>query len=251
MPQVIAAAPPARPRRAPMPHKDAANESELASMKLSVLIQRCRAESERFFRAQPYDQRYAYELFRRALVERDEAAWETLYEHYRSLVQGWVCRSTSFVASGESCEFFVNAAFTRFWRAISPARFASFPTLASVLNYLQRCAQCAVLDGARAYSAAEVLPEETDENERAPHLALEDHVLQQIWRQEFWHYVETQLNSEAERVVIIQTFVLGRKPRDIYPRYPQLFGSVNDVYLVKRYVLERLSRNQDVRDMIE
>src|SRR5579859_6998204 len=114
--------------------------SDLMTLPLEALARQCCTESERFYRGQPHNTRFAYELFRRALVERNEAAWEHVYAHYSPLVDSWVRRSGAFLNSGESSEFFVSLAFTRFWRAIPPRRFAAFPTLAALLQYLQRCA---------------------------------------------------------------------------------------------------------------
>jgi hypothetical protein len=71
---------------------------------------------------------YAYELFRRALAERDEAAWEYLYSHYHSLVKHWVRHSAAFVGSGETGDALVGEAFARFWRTISPEQFERFST---------------------------------------------------------------------------------------------------------------------------
>jgi hypothetical protein len=52
-------------------------------------------------------------------------------------------------------------------------------------------------------------------------------------------------------VVLFNSFVLGMKPNDIYTRRTDLFSSVNDVYNVKRNVLGRLSRNQDLRQQFD
>ncbi len=119
-------------------------------MELTSLARRALAESRRFYRHEEYDPRYAYELFRRALVEREDAAWAMLFEQYTPLVEHWVRRTGAFTVSGETSDFFVSAAFTRFWRAIPAERFGAFPTLASLLNYLRRCATCVVIDSARA-----------------------------------------------------------------------------------------------------
>ena len=68
--------------------------------------------------------------------------------------------------------------------------------------------------------------------------------------EEFWSYVDTQLNSEAERVVVFRSYVLGMKPGDIYNDCQHLFQNVNDVYNVKRNVLGRLSRDPELRQML-
>jgi hypothetical protein len=219
-------------------------------LEISMLIRRCFVESERFYRGQPHDTRFAYELFRRALVERNELAWEHVYSHYSSLVESWVRRSGAFASSGESSEYFVTLAFTRFWRAISPERFAAFPTLPSLLHYLQLCAGCVVIDSVRAQSWREMLPEEAIPLDRSSRTSPDEEAMERVNRQEFWNYIDSLLNDEAERAVVFDFFVLGMKPGDIYGRHRGLFTSIKDVYNVKRNVLGRLSRNSELRRML-
>jgi len=221
----------------------------LTQIEIGALIRRCIVESERFYRGQPHDTRFAYELFRRALVERNEVAWEHIYNHYSGLVESWVRRSGAFASSGESSEYFVGAAFTKFWRAISE-RFEQFPTLASLLHYLQLCAGSVVIDSVRAQSWAEMLPEEAIPSGLSPLTAPDEEAMKRVDCEEFWSYINTQLNSEAERIVVYRTFVLGMKPGDIYNDHQDLFQSINDVYNVKRNVLGRLSRNAELRSML-
>jgi hypothetical protein len=221
-----------------------------AQIEIVALIRRCIVESERFYRGQPHDTRFAYELFRRALVERNEVAWEHIYTHYTGLVESWVRRSGAFAGSGESSEYFVSLAFTRFWRAITPERFASFPTLPSLLHYLQLCAGCVVIDSVRAQSWSEMLPEESIPFDRAARTSPDEEAMERVNRQEFWSYISSQLNDEAERVVVFDFFVMGMKPGDIFDHRQDLFASVKDVYNVKRNVLGRLSRNGELRRML-
>ncbi|GAB4427536.1 MAG: sigma-70 family RNA polymerase sigma factor [Chloroflexi bacterium OHK40] len=244
VPSAVTRPRPAREGEAP------GEQSDLAKMDLMTLVKRCAAESERFYRGQQHDTAFSYELFRRALVERDEAAWEQLYQHYSGLVEGWIRRSGAFTSSGESSEYFVVGAFTKFWRAINPERFSSFPTLASLLQYLQLCATSVVIDSVRAQSWSEMLPEETISPNHGPQTSPDEEAMSRVDREEFWRFINEQLNSEVERVVVFCSFVLGLTPRAIYARRSELFTSVNDVYNVKRNVLGRLSRNQQLRQMI-
>lgn len=219
-------------------------------MDLAALMRRCATESERFYRGLPHDTRFSYELFRRALVERNEAAWEQLFQHYSGLVEGWVRRSGAFTSSGESSEYFVVGAFVKFWRAITPERFASFPTLASLLHYLQLCATSVVIDSVRAQSWSEMLPEESMNASQAPQHSPDEEAMSRVQREEFWHFIDRQLHSEEERLVVYCSFVLCQTPRAIFAQRNDLFGSVNDVYNVKRNVLGRLSRNSELRKLI-
>lgn len=218
-------------------------------MDLHTLMRRCATESERFYRGQQHDTRYSYELFRRALVDRSEAAWEQLFRHYSGLVESWVRRNGAFTSSGESSEYFVVGAFTKFWRAISPDRFASFPTLASLLHYLQLCATSVVVDSVRAQSWAEMLPEDAMNLRLAPQYAPDEEAVKRVQSEEFWRLIDGQLNGEMERVVVYCSFVLGLTPRAIFAKRGDLFKSVNDVYNVKRNVLGRLGRNTQLKQM--
>lgn len=237
-------------RHPPMMNATMSSAPDLRLIELGALARRCVVESERFYRSQPHDASFSYELLRRALVERNEFAWEHVYTQYSPLVESWVRRSGAFVSSGESSEFFVNAAFLRFSRAIGPERFESFPSVAALLHYLQLCAGCVVIDSVRAQSWAEILPEEAMVVARMPQNAPDEEAMERVHREEFWDYINTQLNDAAERAVVFSSFVMGMKPGDIYTRHPDLFDCINDVYNVKRNVLGRLSRNSELRQMI-
>jgi DNA-directed RNA polymerase specialized sigma24 family protein len=231
----------------PSARSQAADSLDPMQLSLPMLVRLCAAESDHFYHSRPYDARFAHELFRRALVERDEIAWEHVYTHYSPLVESWVRRSGAFAGSGESSEFFVSAAFTKFWRAVSPERFATFPTLAALLSYLQLCTGSVVIDSVRAQSWAEMVAEEALPADHTPRATSDDEALERVSRAEFWRYIDTQLNGEAERAVVLGSFVLGMKPGEICDQRPDLFASVGDVYNIKRNVLSRLSRNPEVR----
>lgn len=224
-------------------------QGEPRLMELGGLARRALAESRRFYRHEEYDSRYAYELFRRALAEGDDAAWGYIFEQYTPLVEHWVRRTGAFTVSGESSDFFVSAAFTRFWRAIPAARFAAFPSLASLLNYLRRCATCVVIDTARAQSYAELLPEECVNwnDQRLGHA--DEEATDRVSREEFWSLVDALLGSEAERVIIRCSFLLSMKPADIFARHGELFQGVEEVYTLKRAVLTRLRKSPELRGM--
>ncbi|NOK63301.1 MAG: sigma-70 family RNA polymerase sigma factor [Chloroflexi bacterium AL-W] len=232
-------------------HAQADGPITLRQMNLSTLVQRSLTESNRFYTGRSTDTRFAYELFRRALVERNEIAWQYIYNQYGPLVESWVRRCGAFPKSGESSEFFVISAFTRFWKAVTAERFHSFDNLAGLLSYLQMCASCVVIDSVRTQSWAEVLPEPMLRAASTSQTAPDEEAVERVNREDFWKYIDTQLNDEAERVVVYQSFVVGMKPTAIQQHRPDLFGTVKDVYNVKRNVLDRLSRNQELRQMLD
>lgn len=223
--------------------------SEPRAMELMSLARRALAESRRFYRHEEYDPRYAYELFRRALVERDDAAWALIFEQYTPLVEHWVRRTGAFTVSGETSDFFVSAAFTRFWRAIPAERFGSFPTLASLLNYLRRCATCVVIDSARAHSYADLLPEEAVNWNTQRMAYADEEATELVSREEFWRLVDELLTSEAERVIVRCSYLLGMKPGDIFAEWGRLFSCVEEVYTLKRGILARLRKSPELRGL--
>jgi DNA-directed RNA polymerase specialized sigma24 family protein len=217
---------------------------------LDALAQRCAAENARFQAGAPHETRFAHELLRRALAERDNAAWEYVYELFAPMVERWVRRCSAFERSDEGADYFVAAAFTRFWRAIGPERFSGFATLGALLLYLRRCAECVVIDSVRAHSHTDLLPDDSLADECDPEGGPDELALDRIERAEFWRYVLNQLHGEAERVVICRSFLLGMRPGDIFSHRQDLFASINDVYSIRRNVIKRLGRDEQLRSLM-
>ena len=59
-----------------------------------------------------------------------------------------------------------------------------------------------------------------------------------------WQVIQEELNGEDERVLIYLAYVQGMKSSEISNQHNGLFPSVEDVYRIKRNVLERLRRNR-------
>lgn len=218
-----------------------------AQMSLQTLVQRVLLENERYYRKQSQDCRYAYELFRRALVERNEAAWEHVYTLYYTLVKYWIRRTSAFAHTGESPETFIPEVFARFWRAVPAEKFDTFPSLASLFNYLQRCAASVIIDSTRSTAGIELLPEEAIPEDHTAQDSPEEIAMNHIDGNTLWGCVNAQLRNEVERIIIHSSFLLGMKPGDIYQQWPHLFTNVHEVYGIKRNILERLSRNRELR----
>lgn len=188
---------------------------------------RCRAEAEAFRCGEPTDGRHSYDLFRRALCDRDERAWDALIAVYDGLVRAWVRRHPSAPDPGAE-EAFVAGAFARLREAVDAARFATFPNAETLLRYLKLCVHSALLDERRA--------RETTVEGKLAGKAL-------------WEAVQAQVRDEAERLVAALCLSLDMKPREVQARHPAVFASVDDVYRVKRDLLERLQRGATIREL--
>lgn len=222
---------------------------DLNALTLAGLSHRCGQETESFFRRAAYDPAYCYELFRRALLERNQRAYDCLYYQYQPLVAGWVERHPSFPASGEEVQYFVNRAFEKLWQALTPDKFRRFSDLKALLSYLKLCTHSVVIDQARARQRA-LLDEEPGEAVlagRAAAIDVEGDAIETAQQQEFWRLISERLAGEKEQAVVFGSFVLAMKPAELHSRYAHLFSDVNDVYRTKQNVLERLRRDESLR----
>lgn len=222
------------------------------SLSLSSLRHCCAQESDRFFKRQSHDPRYCYELFRRAVLGRDQHAWELLYVQYQPLVTGWVERHTLFSALDEEAQFYVNWAFEKMWSVMTAEKFAHFADLKSILRYLQMCVHSVIIDSLRAREQAVLLDDEAEPEiasvsaDREP--GLEAKVLARSQAAELWRMLDQRFRSEKERQIVYGSFVLGLKPTEVYALYPSTFRDVKEVYLVKDNLLARLRRDAELRE---
>ncbi|MCS7173400.1 MAG: sigma-70 family RNA polymerase sigma factor [Armatimonadetes bacterium] len=181
----------------------------------------------------------AYQLFRRALVFRDEDAWRTLYARYQALVASWVRRHSAFSHAGEPVEWLVNRAFEKMFLAVDEEKFRRFPDLPSLLRYLQMCTHSAVVDAIRRREQA-FLVEDPKGNAAADP---EAEAVARMGIQELWETLRSVVADERERVVLYESFVHGIPPRELVRRRGDLFASVEEVYNVRRTLLSRLRRH--------
>src|SRR5262245_42553070 len=157
-------------------------------------------------------EREGYELFRRAIVERDDDAWAESAAHYRRLMLSWARDSSARMAVAESYEDLADHALGRAWMALSPTRFANFPSLGAVLAYLRTCVTAVVIDCARAEAARERMIGKLEVGDAASPEAL---VLGNLDRAELWRIVGGLIAGDQERVVVVESYLFALPPRTI------------------------------------
>ncbi|HEY3110768.1 MAG TPA: sigma-70 family RNA polymerase sigma factor [Chloroflexota bacterium] len=221
-----------------------------AAMSLPGLARACAEETSKYKRGETVRDSYCMELLRRAICDRDGAAWEVLLTQYRGLVLAWVRQHPASATLAEEGDYWVMRVFERFWMAVGPDRFGSFGQLAGVLRYLKMCVHSVLLDEARARAArpAETLDDlEADLPDRVD---VEAEVLDRVSGPDLWAAIERVLIDESERRVIYCSFALEMKPSEIHAREPELFATVADVYRIKRNAIDRLRRSADIREYL-
>ena len=187
-----------------------------------------------------------YELFRRAIVERDEQAWAEIYTRYRQLLISWARYAGAHAPSMSQSEDIADRALARAWSALTAEQFAQFPSLAALLGYLRACVGAAVIDAARAEATRERAYQRLD---LPSVITPEDLVVGAQSRAELWRVINKLVSNEHERIVLIESFVLGLPPRAILERHQDRFADVPTVYGFKRNLLNRLGRSRDLRQI--
>ena len=228
------------------------HEIELQLLTVADLAQRCAQETDLYFNHQNYDSSYCFELFRRAIRNRDGQAWGVVMLQYQPLMTRWVDRWMSkhldFSLFNEENQDFVAQAFERFWVSFTPAKLEKSQSLAAVLRYLQLCVNGAITDAWRKSHRLQLDQETRDEEQEfsEPDPTPED-LLQ---KDEFWQMIEKKAKDPKEYKVMYASFYLDLSPREILAEYQNEFSSIKEIYQHKANFLERLERDEEIKEFV-
>ena len=236
--RALRARPGARKRGALTPEPD---YNELASLTTAELGRRCAAEQEQYRQRLPIDERAGLELFRRAVQQGDELAWELIYQQWKPLLLHWLLAHpwADLALAQDPPESYVTAALGKFWQATTRAHRPQpgFATLAEMLAYARRCLNSVVLDAVRQARARQAeVPEEDAARVTASQRP-------EMSGEELWRCIERALPERRERLLISLRYAQGYQPREIAAAYPDEFPAVERVYQMERNILQRLSRH--------
>jgi len=221
-------------------------------LSLSSISHRCARESDRFFNRQDHDPRFCYELFRRAILLKNELAWNRIYGQYERLVRHWVERHAAFPTSGEEVQFFINRAFEKMWVGITPKKFEDFDDLKSILRYLQMCVHSVMVDFVRQKEYKKIV-DPLDAQSLNPHSQesdAEDEVTRTMMGQALLDLIDEYVQDEQEACIVENMFIYGLKSREVANQFQNLFSDVSEVYRVKENLLARLRRNDDLQQIL-
>ena len=215
-------------------------DQPLGQMSLTMLAVYFAQEMDKYRQKEPSDERYSLEILRRAVVLRDNEAWAILQSQFTENIRFWLARHACRKAAlrYESEQDYIDHTFRRFWQAVSDQTL-TFTNLAGALRYLRLCLHCAIMDTLRVYDHPRVealpKPEHPDESQ------VED----SYHEDEMWETLRHLLTNERERRVAYLHFRCNLKPRDIMRYCPDEFRSEEEIYRLKRNIMERIIRNMD------
>ena len=188
-----------------------------------------------------------YDLFRRAIEQRDADAWADIGRHYRGLLAAWAAQSSARGQIAEQPEDIADQAFARAWAALSSARFSAFPHIASLLAYLRTCVRATVIDHARE-QAGQMRAMQSIES-AVVSAAPEQAVLEELDRAEIWRLIMRMTSNRQEQIIVRESLVYALPPRAIQARHPDMFADVLQVYRVKRNLIHRFQRNRELQQL--
>ena len=229
------------------------HEIKLQLMTVEDLAQKCAQETDLFFNHHDSDSSYGFELFRRAVRNKDECALEVVITQYQPLVARWVDKwmdkHPDFLVINEEAQDFIAQAFERFWASFTPAKFDKSQNLAAILRYLQMCVYSAITDARRKFCRIRLEQQELRDEEKEfsqPESTPED-LLQ---NDEFWHLIKKKSKDLKEYMVVYASFRLALSPREILAEYTGLFRDIKEIYQHKANLLDRLERDDEIKDFV-
>lgn len=210
-----------------------------SEMSLIELQNRCWWEMEKFSRREPRDEEYCLEIFHRALVLRNEQAWEVLTQRFSATIVGWLRRHPYREEAARlhiQERDYADLTIARLWMAARnhPLEFHS---LAGALYFLHKTLNAAVIDTIREMKSKELpipvtglvepaAPEEEEDLER-------------------WEAIKSILPDQREKRLAQLLFYCNLTPREVVRYCPQEFSDIREIYRLKRSILDRLRRNKD------
>ncbi|NJP04586.1 MAG: sigma-70 family RNA polymerase sigma factor [Chloroflexaceae bacterium] len=213
---------------------------------LDAIIRGCQEEAARQDRAS--EQGYCFELFRRALEEREDDAWAAIHLQYSRLALQW-CYTYNPESGQEEAEDIVREALERFWRTLRLVQITEkFEHVGALLKYLNQCVISTVQDHRRSEERRKRLFERLSlmEAARPPRASPEQEALDRMfWNEQIAQvraWVAEHVSDDQELIVLKESFQNGLKPSEIARRYPQFFADAQAVFRIKERIIKRMRR---------
>jgi hypothetical protein len=216
-----------------------------ASLSVDDLAQRCAAETEKYQRREPTDDRFCFELLRRALAEGVADAFTQVYQIYERRVLSWVLGHSRFTATGEDASYFAGTAWSTFYFALRGPKFAAFPTLPQALSYLKLCVHTSIAQyirdqqpgAALSLDAAAYAGQASDLSARA--------MAASVWRR-----IRALLPDDGDLLLARCVFAEDLKPRQIIAAYPGRWRDEREISVEIYRIRRNLRKDTELRALL-
>ncbi|MBZ0283661.1 MAG: hypothetical protein K8L97_23190 [Anaerolineae bacterium] len=216
---------------------------DMREFPLDELSRRCAEETKNFLRHVPHDTEYCYELFRRALAEKDSEALDQIYLNYLPQMRRWVSNHSRFPISGEIDEYFAHHAFQQFFFALLGEKFNNFPNLSSVLAYLKSCVHTTVTQYVRDNRIPPLLLDDMD----IPVISDLNADIEAEW---LWKHICNLLIDANDQLLAQCVFVLEMRPREVAKQYPRIWVDAHQVSVRLHQIRRTLAKDPRLRNRL-
>lgn len=215
-------------------------DESIRQMNITLLADRCTDEMKLHRRKETYDDRFCLEIFRRAIIQRMDQAWEVLQQRFGETVRIWLHShaSNDVALMRDSEENYVALTFSRFWYAVRDQHL-EFSSLNAALSYLHATLNGILTDTLRSHLRSREVPIPEPGSSEEP--LSED----SVDASSAWQSIQSLLIDQREQRVAYLLYYCGLKPREIVTRCPQEFDDIKEVYRLNHNVVERLRRNRN------
>ena len=209
-------------------------------LNLSRLADRCSLELVKRRRKEAADDSYCLEIFRRAILERDDEAWSILQGCFSENVRIWIRShaNSNLALLRDSEENYVAQTFSRFWVTVHEQH-SEFRTLNKALSYLHATLDSIFRDMMRSHRRSQEVPLPEQDSPEEPAAEQPDDDL------DVWNTLLGLLNNERERRVVQLLYYHGLTPKKIVKHFPQEFSNEKEIYRVNYNIVVRLRRKSD------
>jgi hypothetical protein len=172
------------------------------------------------------------ELLHRVKTHDDLQAWTAFQQSLEETVLTWLHAHPGREAACrlQSERHFVALAFERLRQAVVQRQVVC-ETFSGVLVYLRASLNGAILETLRTSRQPGAVSRPWPDGEDCPD------------RSEVWNQLQARLSSEGERRLAYLLYHCGLKPREIVRFCPREWNDVQEIYRLRRNILERLLRD--------
>lgn len=214
---------------------------------LEELCEQARIHIERYYRHQPNDPGYAFELFRRTLAEKNQEAFSCVYKIYYPKMCVWAQNHQKFPGDPWIPEDFAHPALMNFYRANRGEKFQRFAHLAQLVKFLYCCVDTEIKQHQRK-NRLKML--ELSENYDPPDNTQPHHYEYYLIGLDCWEKIDQALNNTVLADLLYFRYFLDMKPAEISERYPHLWPTSRDVTIALQKIKRRLADNTDILDCL-
>jgi RNA polymerase sigma factor (sigma-70 family) len=211
---------------------------------LSEIIDTCFEQTRLFRETGQSDSSYCYELFRRALVTGDDAAFDALYRFYKPMLIRWAL-SHSLLRTQLEAEDFAQNTFWSMLKYLSGDSFSEKVTsLAEILVYLRKTMNTTILNTYRKtrYEEAEI-----DEQTNSPALVHNDDET----RSDIWKRICLLCPEADDRLLLLCRYIYDMKPQEIAEKYLDRWKDAREVSIRLYALRKKLVQDDVLRDWAE